>query len=137
MISPAKRTPTLACNLLAAFPICQRLIKYSKISYNILEYMKYYYLLLEQVDPGEAYEDVAQAGGVRVLLLMKVSGELEVRVHVPRGGGKTKDERKEEVARIKTLPCFFQPGFYPNPRSNFCSINLCAGTLNCGHICLL
>ena len=76
MISPAKRTPTLACNLLAAFPTCQRLIKYSKISYNILEYMKYYHLLLDQVDPGEAYEDVAQAGGVLILGLEEVRGEL-------------------------------------------------------------
>ena len=76
MISPAKRTPTLACNLLAAFLTFPRLIKYSKIFQNILEYMKYYYLLLEQVDPGEAYEDVAQAGGVLILGLEEVRGEL-------------------------------------------------------------
>ena len=95
------------------------------------------HLLLDQVDPREADEDVAQAGGVRVLLLMKVRGELEVRVHVPRGWGETEDERKEEVAPIKTLLCLFQPGFYPDPRSDFRSINLCAGNLNCGHICVL
>ena len=38
--------------------------------------MKYYYLLLEQVDPGEAYEDVVQAGGVLILGLEEVRGEL-------------------------------------------------------------
>ena len=81
------------------------------------------HLLLDQVDPREADEDVAQAGGVRVLLLMKVRGELEVGVHVPRGWGKTEDERKEEVAPIKTLLCFFQPVFYPDQRTDFRSIN--------------
>ena len=95
------------------------------------------HLFLDQVDPREADEDVAQAGGVRVLRLMKVSGELEVRVHVPRGWGKTEDESKEEVAPIKTVLCFFQPGFYTDPRSDFCFINLCARNLNCGNICLL
>ena len=95
------------------------------------------HLLFDQVDPREADEDVAQAGGVRVLRLMKVRGELEVGVHVPRGWGKTEDERKEEVAPVKTLLCFSQPGFHPDRRSDFRSINLCARNFNCSHICLL
>ena len=96
------------------------------------------HLLLDQVDPREADEDVAQAGGVRVLLLEEVRGELEVGVHVPRGWGKTEDQREEEVAPIKTFLRFFQPGFYPDPRADFCCSNdLCTGNLNCGHICLV
>ena len=66
------------------------------------------HLLLDQVDPREADEDVAQAGGVRVLLLIKVRGELEVRVHVPRRWGQTEDEPEEEIVPIEVFLDFLQ-----------------------------